>query len=242
MHKYRQAYPNLSPQDWKLFDACRIATAWSQYTSSLTRTRTLGTQLLKTIVPIPDHVNELTQALHRQYLMQDKDTDPNVLHYLDLYRRQEIAWPEHVSFNGKDYPIDKPAAVMCRNVGYHSDDVDSDTTAYVFWYLGGDPDACLMYGGNAHPLTPGDMLVFDARVPHALLKTSDCMTGKPVYDEQHPGQMNLAMIATTPMTPELCQALGIENKGAPKKELPLQLIHKVDIDTQTGQMTWPSMG
>ena len=83
----------------------------------------------------------------------------------------------------------------------------------------------LMLGGNAYPMNDGQLVIFDARVPHALLS-------------EHADATMVAMISLAPLTPQLQQHLGIQWRRANSVSLDkLALMDRLDIDINTGNFS-----
>lgn len=226
--QYKSHYPNLTPAQVKLMHAARIATHYSAWTSSLTHARTLAlAPLILQVEPSPEQ-NAIAAALLVSKSAKDYASD--VLHYprlnADHHLLSQTTAPK-VSLAG--IKLDNPDWAVCKKVGYHSDDVDCDETAYAFWCIKRTAPMTLMLGGNAYAMQDGQLVIFDARVPHALLSAD-------------PDASMAAIISLAPLTPQLREHLGISLRRANSVSLEkLQLMDRVDVDLGTGAFSASGM-
>lgn len=224
--QYKQHYPNLTPAQVKLLHSARIATRYSSWSLSHTRTIALA-PLIYDLPPSPDQLEIANKLLASDTTKNYKE---DILNYprlnsdnrlLSAAQPPEVPHPG-VRLTGSDWAV-------CKQVGYHSDDVDCDQHAYAFWCVKSTDPMTLMIGGNAYPMREGQLVIFDARVPHALLASSETAT-------------MVGMISTVELTPELQTSLGISWRRAGSLALDkLRVMDNLNIDLKTGDFSGPSL-
>lgn len=201
--------------------AARICAAYSAMTGSLSHIRTVALKpLVLDVAPSAEHLAVANALLNSKATLS---YEPDALHYPRLNQDKPLLThlvAPQVPLTGVE--LESADWAMCKKVGYHSDDVDSDTTAYAFWCVKSTAPMTLMLGGNGYPMKDGTLVIFDARVPHALLSGD-------------PNALMSAMIATVPLTPELQEHLGVSWRRAGAIGLDkLAIMDRLDIDNDTG--------
>ena len=227
--QYKSHYPNLTHQQLKLMHAARIATEYSTWTSSLTHTRTVA--LAPLIFQVEPDIEQKTIAASLLASISAMNYGADVLHYPRLnadHRLLTQTAVPNVCLEG--IKLERPDWTVCKKIGYHSDDVDCDATAYAFWCVKSTAPMTLMLGGNAYPMPDGQLVIFDARVPHALLSAN-------------PDASMAAVISLAPLTPQLREHLGIAWRRASSTSLEkLQLMDRLDVNADTGDFTFSERG
>lgn len=219
--QFGNSYPNLTAAQKKLLHSARIATQYSTWSHSLSHTRTIA--LAPLILSIRPDAAQLTIA--NALLSSDltKKYPNDVLHYprlnSDRHLLKATAGPvvpvEGIELSQSDWTV-------CKKIEYHSDSVDSDTTAYAFWCIASTAPMTFMLGGNAYPVLDGQLTIFDAQVPHALICSE-------------PNATMVAMLSTAQLTPELRAHLGIcSRRAGPIGLEKLRLMDNLCIDPSTG--------
>lgn len=226
--EYKTHYPNLTQRQVKLMHAARIATQYSTWTGSLTHTRTIALSPL--IVHVEPSAEQLRIANALLSSKQSQKYAPDVLNYPRMNADADLlskTLAPKVPIEGVE--LQDPDWTVCKKVGFHSDDVNADETAYAFWCVKSTAPMTLMLGGNAYPMTDGQLVIFDARVPHALLSAD-------------PNAAMSAIISTTPLTADLRERLGIFSRRAGSVALDkLTMMDRLEIDNQTGAFGLPGM-
>ena len=220
--EYQRQYPNLSDAQRKLLHAARIATQYHAW--GLSKVRTIALQPLMLSVTPTAEQQRTAQALLDASASNPRYAD-GILNYPRMGRDASLLAPSDVPPTG-DPDIQPHGAewAVCRHVGYHSDDVDSDRHAYAFWCLKSSAPMTLMLGGNAYAMPDGQMVVFDARIPHALLASS-------------PTDTMVGIIASVELTPGLSARLGIAERRARNTSLEqLALMDHITINEETGDV------
>lgn len=207
-----KAYPNLSAAQIGALVSARVAVEYRNCT--LSKVRTLA---LAPIALVPDPA--LTLETHASKIMEGIDFDSMTYGFLNSPTTDV---PDIPTMPLKGLTIQNPQWVTCTAIGYHSDTTRCDTDAYVFWCLKSSAPMTFMLGGNAYPMRDGELYVFDARVPHALVS-------------QDPKATMVAILASAPLTPELYSQMGIfYRKSSPDSYLRMQTLKHMDIDEITG--------
>lgn len=224
--QYKENYPNLTTAQVKLLHAARIATQYSSWSLSHARTIALS-PLIYDLPPTQEQI-QVADALLASQRTQKYPAD--ILNYPrmnDDHRLLSKACPPEVPH--PNVKLESSDWAVCKKVGYHSDDVDCDRHAYAFWCIKSTESMTLMLGGNAYPMRDGQLVIFDARVPHALLSSSDDAT-------------MVAMISTVELTPELQESLGICWRRAGALNLDkLSLMDRLEVDINTGSFGVPGL-
>ena len=227
--EYKTHYPNLTPRQVKLMHAARIATQYSTWTGSLTHTRTIALSPL--IVRVEPSAEQLSIANALLSSKLSKSYAPDALNYprmnADAGLLSQTIAPK-VPIEGVE--LQDPDWTVCKKVGFHSDDVNADETAYAFWCVKSTAPMTLILGGNAYPMKDGQLVIVDARVPHALLSAD-------------PDAAMSAIISTTPLTADLRERMGIFSRRAGSVALEkLTLMDRLEIDNETGTFALPGLG
>lgn len=224
---YKKHYPNLTQSQIKLMHAARVASQYNTWSLSHVRTVAL-TPLVYQVDPSAEQLNIADALFHgatAKFCTKDE------LHYPRLDSRDAgllvQTLPPKVPLEGIE--LHASDWVMCRQVGYHSDTVDCDNEAYAFWCVKSTHPMTLMLGGNAYPMKDGQLVIFDARVPHALLCANEDAS-------------MVGMISTAPLTPLLREHLGIAWRRANNVSLDkLKIMDDLVVDMATGAFSSPTM-
>lgn len=224
--QYKQHYPNLSKDEIKLMHAARLAVQYSTWSSSLSHVRTVA--LAPMILDVPAEAAHL--AVANALLASTSTYEEDILNYPRLQGNEKLLDVPRVPMPiAPGLVLANSDWVVCKKVGYHSDDTDSDQYAYAFWCIKSTAPMTLMLGGNAYPMKDGQLVVFDARIPHALLSAD-------------PSATMVGIISNTELTPELREQMGIAWRRAGNVSLKtLSAMENLEVDDATGRFTGPSM-
>lgn len=222
--QYKEHYPNLSKDDIKLMHAARLAVQYSAW--SLSHVRTVA--LTPVVLEIPPEASHL--AVANALLASKSAYEEDILNYPRLQGNEKLlAVPRVPMPSAPGMALANSDWVVCKKVGYHSDDTDSDQYAYAFWCIKSTAPMTLMLGGNAYPMQDGQLVVFDARIPHALLSSD-------------PNAAMVGIISSAALTPELREKMGIAWRRAANVSLKnLSAMERLQVDDSTGRFTGPSM-
>ncbi len=222
--QYKQHYPNLSKDELRLMHAARIAAQYGAW--SLSHVRTVA--LAPVLVDIPPEGSHVTVADALLSATVAYETD--ILNYPRLQGSAKLLDAPRVP--DPDVPglsLTNSDWVVCKKVGYHSDDTDSDRHAYAFWCVKSTAPMTLMLGANTYPMKDGQLVIFDARIPHALLSSD-------------PNATMVGIISSAELTPQLREKMGIAWRRAGRVSLDsLNTMERLDVDADTGRFSGPGM-
>lgn len=222
--QYRSHYPNLSQSEIKLMHAARIAAQYSSW--SLSHVRTVA--LAPVIVDVPP--SSAHRVVAEALLGPDMSYEADILNYPRLHRRSVLLDSPHVPLPAMaGVSLSTSDWVVCKTVGYHSDDTDSDTHAYAFWCVKSTAPMTLMLGANAYSMQDGQLVIFDARIPHALLSSDKDAT-------------MVGIISSVELTPELRETMGIAWRRAGQVSLQrLNAMDHLQVNAETGSFSSPGL-
>lgn len=222
--QYKEHYPNLSKDELKLMHAARLAAQYGSW--SLSHVRTVA--LAPVVLDVPPQACH--GAVAAALLSKTDSYEEDVLNYPRLQGSANLVdTPRVPKPNVPGVVLANSDWVVCKKVAYHSDDTDSDRYAYAFWCVKSTAPMTLMLGGNAYPMKDGQLVIFDARIPHALLSAE-------------PNATMVGIISSAELTPELREKMGIAWRRAANVSLDkLNAMERLRVDEETGRFSGPTM-
>jgi len=206
------------------FSSVRIPFSYGD--CELSRVRTLAKKFLVWHAVVPGHLSKLGESLmarSHEYVYPKTDDAVTIFSYghfpfLQLPKDGEIhaslmtACAEYRNLPRGHHESAELAA--CKEIGFHHDETSSEGTAYFAWLIESSSDFDFLQSGQSHMMRQGDLVVFDAQIPHALLRHGTNML-QYEGDNDEPRKF-VYVLGTLRFGRLLCKEMGVKIERAKK--------------------------
>lgn len=208
--------------------------------SDLSHVRSLARSTLKLSVPVPGGLAQnasMLLASDRHELFASYGINPlsDGETYDDLApTKEEMVAANNACAVVKELvgtSIESLTVATCREQSFHHDEVNSSTHAYIAWVLDSSHPMSFHTRGACIDLKPGDLIIFDAHNPHALLRTGVSEFADDFFDATN--YRFVFALGIIELTPALYKLLDMEVLPVPVEDV--RWMRNVDYSEATGE-------